>query len=62
MCQVCQPRESQRTLECNCGCCGTFFRRFISAKEEAECLEEYREQLKKELVAVEERIQEPKRK
>lgn len=68
---MCQPRGSQRTFGvwgCNCGCCGcgcgcgTFFRRFISAKEEEERLEEYRDQLKKELEGVEERIQELKRK
>ncbi|MBU4227431.1 hypothetical protein KJ987_04190 [bacterium] len=64
---MCQPRGSQRTLgawECNCGCCGCgcgmFFRRFISAKEEQERLEEYRDQLKKELVGIEEHIQELK--
>jgi hypothetical protein len=39
-----------------------FFRRFISAKEEQERLEEYRDQLKKELAGVEERIQELKSK
>ena len=66
---MCQPRESQRTLGawgCNCGCCGCgcgmFSRRFMSAKEEQERLEEYRSQLKKELAGVEERIQEPKSK
>lgn len=64
---MCQPRGSQRTFGvwgCSCGgCgCGTFFRRFISAKEEEERLEEYRDQLKKELEGVEERIQELKRK
>ena len=62
---MCQPSGSQGMLGacgCNCGCCGcgTFFRRFISAKEEQERLEEYRDQLKKEIVGVEERIQELK--
>ena len=64
---MCQPRGSQRTSaawRCNCGCCGcgcgTSFRRFISAKEEEEMLIEYRDQLKKELAGVEERIQELK--
>lgn len=61
---MCQPRASQRTLGtcgCNCGCgCGTFFRRFISAKEQQERLEEYKEQLKKEVAGVEDRIQELK--
>lgn len=66
---MCQPRESQRSYRgrgCTCGCCGCgcgpFVRRFISAKEEEERLEEYRDQLKKELAGVEEHIQELKRK
>lgn len=64
---MCRTRGTQLTLGtggCTCGCCGcgcgTFFRRFISAKEEQERLEEYRDQLKKELAGVEERIQELK--
>jgi hypothetical protein len=57
-----QPRESQRTFGA-CGCnCGGMFRHFISAKEEQERVEEYRDQLKKELAGVEERIQELKSK
>ena len=62
---MCQPGGSQRTLGargCSCGCCGcgcgTSFRRFMSAKEEQERLEEYKEQLKKEIAGVEECIQE----
>ena len=62
---MCQPRGGQGiagTLGCNCGCCGCgcggFSRRFISAEEELERLEGYRDQLKKELKGVEERIQE----
>jgi len=46
---------------CSCGCCsghGAFVRRFISKEEKRERLEEYRDQLKKELAGVEERIQE----
>ena len=65
---MCQPQASQGTHggnECSCGCCGcgcgTFVRRFITAKEKEERLEGYREQLKKELEGVEERIQELKR-
>ena len=46
---------------CGCGC-GGFHRRFVSAKEEQERLENYAEQLKKELAGVEERIQELKSK
>ena len=62
---MCQPGGSQRGFGdrgCNCGCCGCgcggSFRRFISAKEQLEWLEEYRDQLHKELAGVEERIQE----
>lgn len=58
-----QPRGSQRSLgawRCNCGCCGfgysMSFRHFISAKEEQKRLEEYKDQLNKELEGVEERI------
>jgi len=66
---MCRPRGTQSTpgacgCTCTCGCCGcgcgTFFRRFISAKEEQERLEEHRDQLKKELAGVEERIHEVK--
>jgi hypothetical protein len=66
---MCQPRGSGKrsgVLGCNCGCCGCgcgpFFRRFITEKEEEERLEEYKEQLKKELEGLEERIREFKRK
>jgi hypothetical protein len=46
---------------CGCGCgCGPSFRRFFSSQEERECLEAYRDQLKKELTGVEERIGELK--
>jgi hypothetical protein len=63
----CEPKGSWKgagTSESGCCCCGpvTFFRRFISSQEEAERLEEYREQLKKEISGVEERIEELKRK
>ena len=61
---MCQPRGRQTGSGgwgCGCGCgCGTFTRRFMSAREEQERLEEYREELKKELAGVEERIQELK--
>ncbi len=62
---MCQPREtvSCRCMPgCTCGCCGCGcgpgFRRFFSTQEERECLENYRDQLKKELAGVEERIKE----
>lgn len=63
----CEPRGGHRSSGgggCNCGCCGcgcgTFSRRFISAKEELERLEHYKDELKKELAGVEERIKELK--
>ena len=60
---MCQPMKRQRCSTvsgCTCGCCGcgAGFRRFFSSKEEQECLEAYRDQLKKELAGVEERISE----
>ena len=64
---MCQPRGNQRYTVmpgCTCGCCGcgcgSSFRRFFSSKEEQECLENYRDQLKKELAGVEEHIRELK--
>lgn len=64
---MCQPRETPKYIgmsDCTCGCCGcgcgSSFRRFFSFKEEKECLETYKDQLKKELDGVEERIKELK--
>lgn len=60
----CEPRGLQTpfkswgyTFGRWCGC-GPFFRRFVSAKEERERLEEYRDQLKNELTAIEEHLEE----
>lgn len=64
----CETNEYQRGFNprkyafgCCCGC-GSSFRRFMSAKEERERIEDYREQLKKELAAVEEHLKEIKSK
>lgn len=57
------------SADCGCGCCcdhehghgyahGDSFRRFISSQEKKEKLEQYEDQLKKEIAGVEERIQE----
>ena len=54
------------TFPCGCGCgctCGcwmsdSILRRFRSRREEKEMLEEYRDELKRELEGVEERIKE----
>ena len=57
MCCEAEVRTSMgKQSFCSCGC-GGFPRHFISAKEEKEMLEAYREQLKKELAGVEEAIQ-----
>jgi hypothetical protein len=40
---------------CDCGC-GLSFRKFFSTKEELDSLENYRDQLKKELAGVEEHL------
>jgi len=58
---MCQPVKMPRQLDmsacspCECGCMPPF-RRYYSADEERERLEAYRDQLKKELAGVEERI------
>lgn len=49
-----QPPQIRHAL-CDCGCTG-ISRRFLSAQEEKEKLEEYQEQLKKELIGVQECI------
>jgi hypothetical protein len=46
---------------CEPSCCGPFVRRFATAGERREKLESYREELKKELAGVEERLDELKR-
>jgi len=62
MCQPKTARISGGLAGCTCGCCGCGcgpgFRRFFSTQEERERLENYRDQLKKELVGIEERIKE----
>lgn len=64
---MCRPGGGSRHIRgmsCSCGCCGcgcgSSFRRFFSSKEEQECLEAYRDELRKELAGVEERIEELK--
>ncbi len=60
-------KEGHKTHGCcdvdlsGCGC-GTFSRRYISAKEEQTWLEEYKKELQNELAGVEERMQEIKKK
>ncbi len=64
---MCQPRYGHRFSRmegCTCGCWGGghMGRRFFTAREEEEWLENYRDQLKKELAGVEERLAERKEK
>ena len=66
---MCHPRSGHGHSgmgRCTCGCCGGggghFVRRFFTAKEEEEWLENYRDQLKKELAGLEERLKERKEK
>ncbi len=62
MCE-CGSGESHHSNNCCCcGCCcgqghGLFHRHFLTIEEKLKRLEEYKAQLKKELEAVEERIQ-----
>lgn len=62
MCQTRVIPRSSGLAGCTCGCCGCGrgpgFRRFFSTQEERESLENYRNQLEKELAEVEKRIKE----
>lgn len=60
----CEPETGRQPRH---GCCEStpvccspsgFARRFVSNKEKHECLEQYKEQLEKEIAGVDERIQE----
>ena len=60
---MCQPGRMPRhedAVGCSCGRygCSPYFRRFYSTEEKREYLENYHDQLKKELAGVEERINE----
>ncbi|MEW6110611.1 MAG: hypothetical protein AB1664_00650 [Thermodesulfobacteriota bacterium] len=63
---MCQPGSGHRfsgmRWGCTCGCGGPPIRRFFSSKEEEEWMEDYRDQLKKELAGLEERLKERKEK
>jgi len=58
MCHECIPLHSMRRIDY----CGCRFRQFLSPEEEVELLEGYRDQLRKEIVGVEKRINELKKK
>lgn len=53
-------RHSKHSSFCNCEC-GHSLRHYLSAKEKQENLEEYKDQLKKELAAVDEHLGEIRR-
>ena len=57
---MCHPSR-HHAMHSLCGC-GPHFRRFMTGEEERKMLEEYREELEKELTGVQERIQELKKK
>lgn len=62
---MCQPRVNQYHPHmagynsgcCGCGC-GPLLRRFLTTEEQLERLKNYREQLAKDLAAIQERISE----
>ncbi len=63
----CEPIGIQRSQEACCGvssCCecepGSYFQRFNTRREQMECLEEYKSQLKRELEGMEEHLRELK--
>ncbi len=57
----CVVVKASGTEECEPSCCGTFARRFVTSGERREKLESYRDELKKELAGVEERLEELKK-
>jgi len=58
----CEPKVARISRASGC-CCGPghMTRRFVSSKEEAEKLEQYREQLEKEIAGIDERINDLKK-
>ncbi len=57
-CVVVKGSGSER---CEPSCCDSFVRRYVTADEKRKRLEEYRDELKKELSGVEEHLEELKR-
>lgn len=59
----CEPDVARTSRASGCCCCGPghVARRFVSSKEEAERLEQYREQLEKEIAGINERIDDLKK-
>jgi hypothetical protein len=63
---MCRPFEGYRSrgqfgCGCSCGCCGFVPRLYFSREEERDWIEKYRDELKKELIGVEERLKELKK-
>jgi hypothetical protein len=60
----CEPKAVRISKASDCCCCepGHLSRRFVSSKDEAEMLEQYKEQLEKEIAGVDERIGDLKKK
>ena len=61
MCKQGSARVYVGMLDCGCES-GPAFRRYFSTKEEKDCLENYKDQLEKELAGVRERIEEIEKK
>jgi hypothetical protein len=60
----CEPKVVSVSKASDCCCCepGRMVRRFVSSKEEAEKLQQYKEQLEKEIAGIDERIDDLKKK
>ncbi len=56
----CSPKKNHKTETGFGNCCCGFTRRFITKKEKLQRLEDYKEQLSKELAGVNEHLQEMK--
>lgn len=61
LCIECVPRHGRHQISsCDCGC-GYGFRQYFSEEEEVEALENYKEQLKKEIAGVDDKIKKLKK-
>lgn len=60
----CEPKTVRISKASDCCCCepGHIVRRFVSSKEETERLEQYKEQIEKEIAGIDERIDDLKKK
>ena len=61
MCRSFEGHRGRGHCGCGCGCVEFFPRLYFSREEERDWLEKYKDELKKELIAVEERLKEFKK-